>query len=223
MGFDLLVPRQPADANYIRLTMGGYSASEQIGCKGAGMQTIGGSDKFTVVHEMFHALGFKHEQLHKKFPWDDSDPKRLRVDRMFTYKGKLKTKNNADLYAAVVRAHNRPGGDFYVDNNLTSRLEAMLDADTEHWSDCDLDSVMMYDTFRSALIQANYAHKPGMISSGKSVGCDVLSNQDVDALRLIGGVSLRYGGLELPDLDALKVRIFSYASHLGADFPNVAG
>ena len=25
-----------------------------------------------MLHELLHAIGFEHEQLHKKFPWDDS-------------------------------------------------------------------------------------------------------------------------------------------------------
>lgn len=90
VGFTLLVPKEASDISYIQLTIGSDSKSEQIGCKGTGMQTIGGTRKATVIHELFHALGFKHEQLHRNFPWDDNDPKRLTVDRMYSYENKDK-------------------------------------------------------------------------------------------------------------------------------------
>lgn len=143
------------------------------------MQTIGGSKKFTVIHELLHALGFKHEQLHCKFPWDDTDPQLKAVNRMYSYKGKSKTENNKKLYSALSKAVN----EFYADNNLNSRLEAMLDPQTEHWGDCDLNSVMMYGRFAEAVTEVGLDKQAGVISSGISPQCDVLSNQDVDALR----------------------------------------
>lgn len=91
IGFALLVPKQQDDLSFVELTVGAYSKSEEIGCKGNGKQTIGGSKKFTVIHELLHALGFMHEQLHRNLPWDDTDPVTAPAgELMFTWSQKLR-------------------------------------------------------------------------------------------------------------------------------------
>jgi hypothetical protein len=183
VGFGLLVPRQATDISYLQLTIGAHSKSEAIGYLGNGMQTIGGTTKHTVIHELLHALGFKHEQLHRRFPWDDTDPPRNRVDRMFSYEGKCQTRNNQNLYKAIQSIQGGLGGKFFADNNLTSRVDALLDPDAEHWGDCDLDSVMLYGDFRKALTSIGMQNANGLVQTGQSAVCDVLSAQDIAALR----------------------------------------
>jgi hypothetical protein len=177
--FPLLVQRTFGDSSVLQLNVGGPSKSEQIGWSGNATQVIGGTDKQTVVHELLHALGFRHEQLHKGFPWDDNDPKLTSVDRMYAYKTKIKGASNRLLFEKIMGRM----PEFFADNNLSSRLEAILDTNNEHWAQCDLDSVMMYSNFRSAVIAANLTHSLAVTQSGKSAACNVLSNLDVDALR----------------------------------------
>ncbi|WOD15885.1 zinc metalloprotease [Paraburkholderia kirstenboschensis] len=192
VGHQLLVPRLASDVSYVRYTVGGYSKSETIGFKG-GMQTIGGTDKHTVMHELLHALGFQHEQLHKGFPWDDNNPKRTDngKNRMFSYKGKISgSGKNLALYKQIMllgakgstQEEQEKSGLFYADNNLASRCVMVNDPTIEHFGQYDLHSVMNYGDFPKAVRLAGLEQAATVISSGKSNVCDVLSNQDVLAL-----------------------------------------
>lgn len=181
VGFPLLARKLATDINHVELIIGGASKSEVIGCKGAGMQKIGGTSKHTVLHELLHAIGFKHEQLHRKLPWDDTDPRRTKVNRYagFAPERGFKTEGNRKLFEAITVTVN----EFYASNNLWSRLEAVMDPQTEHWGDCDLNSVMCYPDFVTALTRAGMDRSPGVTRSGMHPACDTLSNQDAQALR----------------------------------------
>lgn len=200
IGFALLVPKQHDDLSFVELTVGGYSISEDIGCKGNGKQTIGGSNKFTIIHELLHALGFKHEQLHRNLPWDDDDPKTVPSGNLkfringgkslsqisIHYEDYIKTINNRRLFDAIKIAY--MGRGFSVEANLLSRVLAITDQMTEHWGYCDLDSNMMYAQFKTGLTSLNQATPGGLTgigSSGINAHCDVLSNQDVAALKFM--------------------------------------
>jgi hypothetical protein len=69
IGFPLLVSKGISDVDYIAASTGS-GKSESIGyVKNVGKYTITASKKFSMQHELMHALGFHHEQLHKGGPW----------------------------------------------------------------------------------------------------------------------------------------------------------
>ncbi|CAN5532163.1 hypothetical protein BH09PSE5_BH09PSE5_44860 [soil metagenome] len=179
MGYRFLLRARSGDASRLVLTVGAMSRSEVIGWSGRASQAIGGTDKQSVVHELLHALGFKHEQLHRHFPWDDEDPVVQKPDRMFRFYGHINTERNKLLHSRICGKL----GTFYGDNNLISRVIEVRDIGNEHRGPCDLDSVMMYSSFRDAVISAGCNNLPDVTSSGMSPHCDVLSNDDVDTLR----------------------------------------
>lgn len=64
----------------------------------------------------------------------------------------------------------------------------MMDRDTEHWGDDDLDSVMMYGADCAQAVKnvgLNHSQGKAVISSGIHLQCDVLSHQDVAALKFM--------------------------------------
>jgi len=70
VGFPLLVPKGRSDTDYVLAAQSGHGVSETIGyIKSKGAHRISGSRKFVMQHELMHALGFHHEQLHAKGPW----------------------------------------------------------------------------------------------------------------------------------------------------------
>lgn len=178
IGYSLLAPKEDSDTDYLDIKLrekGG--SSENIGNLG-GRQKVGASSKSVFFHELFHALGFKHEQLHKKFPWVDA-PELRRVNR---YKPFPVKPENQTLYNAILDAVPSGSKEFFASNNLWSRLEAIKDKDTEHWESCDINSVMIYPEFKRALINAGMNTRTGVITSSMDTTCDALSNQDVAAL-----------------------------------------
>jgi hypothetical protein len=65
----LLVRRAPADPDYVSAKRGG-GKSESIGyIPNCGKYKVTADNLFSMQHEILHALGFHHEQLHSKGPW----------------------------------------------------------------------------------------------------------------------------------------------------------
>jgi hypothetical protein len=76
-GFKLFV-HQSGEKWFAEVKIGGGGDSEksmsEIGCMSKAKQLIRSTiDQFTLWHEMCHCLGFEHEQLHAKYPWDKND------------------------------------------------------------------------------------------------------------------------------------------------------
>lgn len=83
IGFPLLVEKGISDSDYLQAVKGARGGSETIGyIKGKGAHGITGAHKATMQHELLHALGFHHEQLHSKGPWGAFGTKATTVDRL---------------------------------------------------------------------------------------------------------------------------------------------
>ena len=205
VGYDILTWKHPNDNDYVKATYGeGSGSSETIGKKG-GVQTIGGDNVHTMIHEMLHALGFFHEQLHKKYPWDDNDPKFKKFSRFLDYNRKIKTRHNIALFKAIEDGSGimHMGKTFYANNNLLSRLERVKDQNTEHRGKCDLDSVMMYEAFATAVDDLDPLDQmPGSQQfyhhSGIAARSNNLSNDDVATLRYMFPNVPRLFGTNMP-------------------------
>lgn len=82
VGFPLLVPKGKSDSDYISAERGA-GKSETIGYrKEKGKHKITAGNKFSMQHELLHALGFHHEQLHRDGPWGAFGTKATKVDRI---------------------------------------------------------------------------------------------------------------------------------------------
>ena len=76
-GFKVFVPHS-GEQFYAEVKLGQGGDSEKsisdVGCmRTAGQIIRSTNDRFVLWHEMCHCLGFEHEQLHAKYPWDSSD------------------------------------------------------------------------------------------------------------------------------------------------------
>jgi hypothetical protein len=163
--------RRTAEVDYLSVSHGGGN-SEEIGRKG-GRQAVTGSTEFVIHHEILHAIGFAHEQLHRDFPWDDTDPdldrttllndlrysfnrgkvRRVQNPKTLEYsvvKGqrlRMKQEWNLELYKQIVQTVHEQ----YADSNLRMRFLTVTDPDVTHLNRCDFDSVMMYIPMREVV------------------------------------------------------------------------
>ena len=187
LGYDLLVAKGTSDINYIKVAKGG-GKSESIGCLSRGAQTVSANQKRSMQHEILHALGFHHEQLHKGFPWNDDDPTISAVNRMFSWKDQMTTDWNKELWSKL--SGGTLGGQFYADNNLMSRVQSLLDANVESYDKCDFDSIMMYPDCKKAVEAALVTYPTPTINgtayvkygSGQDPKAPFLSKGDVKAI-----------------------------------------
>jgi len=180
LGYKLLVPKESTDQNYIEVDSAA-GRSENIGMK-VGKQTITALEKFSMQHELLHALGFHHEQYHRDFPWDDGQPQRQpsrsrAAISMYEY-GNLQAGSwNDEVFKQLqiqgAIAPDRPdqakilllandeltegkkkelAGKRYANGQLNGRFYIIHNPDVESWGFCDFDSIMMYPECRNAIL-----------------------------------------------------------------------
>jgi hypothetical protein len=193
LGYALLVTKENTDQNYI-LVDSGAGRSENIGFKG-GMQTITAMDKEQMQHELFHALGFHHEQYHRDFPWDDTSPKRPPETRrsainFYEYQNLEPGSWNEKVFKQLGRqGATAPGrlkqdiagsdrltseqilelqGKRYANGQLNGRFYTLNDTNVESWGYCDFDSVMMYPECRNAVMGVLSGQSPPAHPVGKA-------------------------------------------------------
>lgn len=188
VGYELMVEKEDSDTSWIKVVPG-KGRSEQIGCAGKGEQTISGQDQFSMQHELMHALGFHHEQLHEDYAWDDSDENItakaiaaiIKGNGMVSVKKYLKPDTyNMTLYLAIAKGMKN---ELAADANLLSRYKSIRDKDklVKHLDPCDYSSIMMYPQLRDAA-QSLPKLAPGKkLVKGKMASTN-LSESDVKAL-----------------------------------------
>jgi hypothetical protein len=196
LGYELLVRKENTDQNYI-LVDSGAGRSETIGFKG-GMQTITALEKYSMQHELLHALGFHHEQYHINFPWDDSQPARkpstMRAAiSMYEYEKLASGSWNDELFKQLKKQgvisperidhaksltlanddltdekKNELAGKRYANGQLNGRFYILNDKNVESWGFCDFDSVMMYSECRNAVMGVLGGQTPPAPPTGKA-------------------------------------------------------
>jgi hypothetical protein len=192
--YHILVDKRANEPDYLSLHWA-RGASDAIGHR-QGSTDINGETTPMAIHEVMHALGFLHEQYHRYYPWDDTDPGSpppvadfKANPGLFAYDGPnrpLQNPWNRALHAAA----NQQFGDFFGgDFQLFKRHAAVGDGRIMHYLACDLDSVMMYPKMRDAYRTASgNAVPPGAllpIHSGIPAPGNGLSNFDISALQAL--------------------------------------
>jgi hypothetical protein len=168
--------------------------ADKIGYQGQKVHPMTGLNHFQVIHEAMHILGFRHEQYHHGFPWDNSYPSVQK--EYFEYHdaghfSRLSPWNQA-LYNAL---RNRYGWNFPVRPNgqLFFLRRDRADPQVTHHGYCDLDSVMMYAEFREAYrnLNVNIAPPAGSNAqpSAKVGALQQLSTSDVAAVKHMYGLA----------------------------------
>jgi len=127
-----------------------------IGKPDHGNRKVEFDNKETFYHELLHALGFNHEQYHKKYPWDRNDPSvdfaNDKKKRLTTYEFKEKSKNikNQTMYATLLKNYGIP---MQVDGQLR---QLYLVADSQDWlfsENIDAESIMMYESSATGIVE----------------------------------------------------------------------
>jgi len=139
-------------------------------------------NKFVIIHELLHALGFEHEQFHKRYPWDDTElPVTSALDQDDAVYAKLRVPGNQKIFNELKTAYN---SGFVPVQYLASRRKNLSDTKLEtNWNNCDTNSIMMYpehDKILKAHFSAVVAQATNKVGSS-----NLLSAGDIQALRVI--------------------------------------
>lgn len=184
LGYSLLVPKESSDENWIKVLVPKekeHSKSEKIGCGGKGEQTIKATNKYSLQHELLHALGFRHEQLHEDFAWDDSDVPPKEIERIFGPKKRIPGEFNVKLLKQI---ESTMGNLLAAELNLKSRADMMLQKGklVRHLDPCDYSSIMMYPAMRKAVEGVNDSLPKGKRLILGKLKTEFLTEHDVAAL-----------------------------------------